>query len=460
MLDRLKFSKKVSAYPLTTLFVFALAIRWIYALVIYRVNGNDGLMSGDSFGFLSNAQLLASKVGASNPIGWEWLGTDLAVMPLYPWLLTVNVLVAGSMAPLITVFVQGIFDALTCTVVCRIGRIIDPPSSTFAGALAAINPTQIVLSGLIYTDTLFLFFSTLLLLTLLRWNHTTTWRWTCLIGIAGGLAAVTRVLIVPWIVAALGILVLTKIVAGRLTREHVVQMTFVAALVTGFLSPVLTRNITFYDAWALTPQGGAHLAFWVAPLVNEISRGTPRDVGARQAEARLRDRYPSQHTNAFVEAQRLTEIGREVISEAGYFSVAKAWAVGAVINLATPAALISPPVAQLPHTGFYDTRGATFAEKVFNFAFRSGNAIYVCILLVGAAGVLVFGVFVVLGVLEVFRHRGWDLSIAVLLLWIGFVLAVNGPIASPKYRLPVEPVLCLLAAAGLSRVRTLPRSET
>ena len=34
-------------------------------------------------------------------------------------------------------------------------------------------------------------------------------------------------------------------------------------------------------------------------------------------------------------------------------------------------------------------------------------------------------------------------------LWIVFVLVTSGPIASPKYRLPLEPPLMVLAGAGL-----------
>jgi hypothetical protein len=37
--------------------------------------------------------------------------------------------------------------------------------------------------------------------------------------------------------------------------------------------------------------------------------------------------------------------------------------------------------------------------------------------------------------------------------WCAFVLAVNGPVASPKYRLPMEPVLMVLAGAGLYAIR-------
>ena len=38
--------------------------------------------------------------------------------------------------------------------------------------------------------------------------------------------------------------------------------------------------------------------------------------------------------------------------------------------------------------------------------------------------------------------------VILLCLWIGFILAINGPVASPKYRLPIEPALMIFAGAG------------
>jgi hypothetical protein len=37
--------------------------------------------------------------------------------------------------------------------------------------------------------------------------------------------------------------------------------------------------------------------------------------------------------------------------------------------------------------------------------------------------------------------------------WVAFILLVNGPIASPKYRLPLEPVFSVMSAAGYATIR-------
>jgi len=88
-------------------------------------------------------------------------------------------------------------------------------------------------------------------------------------------------------------------------------------------------------------------------------------------------------------------------------------------------------------------------EKIANFLFRSENVLYVWILLVGAAGVAVMRLIQAIGLFALLRLKHIRLELLLLGGWCVFVLLVNGPIASPKYRLPIEPALVLAAAAGL-----------
>ena len=54
------------------------------------------------------------------------------------------------------------------------------------------------------------------------------------------------------------------------------------------------------------------------------------------------------------------------------------------------------------------------------------------------------------GIAVVWRHGGLLPVLCLFGLWIAYVIAIDGPVASPKYRLPVEPPLMVLAGAGLS----------
>ena len=102
--------------------------------------------------------------------------------------------------------------------------------------------------------------------------------------------------------------------------------------------------------------------------------------------------------------------------------------------------------------------GATMVEKMKNFLFHSESATYGWALLVGIAGVFVIRIIQTAGLIDAieqaWRERTHMLPIATLFaLWFCFILTVNGPVASPKYRLPLEPVLNILTGIGFYKFR-------
>ena len=152
-------------------------------------------------------------------------------------------------------------------------------------------------------------------------------------------------------------------------------------------------------------------------------------------------------------SQHYAEFGRARLWGFGPLAVAKAWLTGAAINLAAPAGIASPVVSKLPRIGYYDTKGATTVQKIWNFLFHSDNALFAWIALIGIAGVAAFRLLQLIGALALLREPGAMGPLLLLGMWIGFILIVNGPIGSPKYRLPIEPVLAILTGAGLRSLR-------
>jgi hypothetical protein len=57
----------------------------------------------------------------------------------------------------------------------------------------------------------------------------------------------------------------------------------------------------------------------------------------------------------------------------------------------------------------------------------------------------------VLGLWSAWRRRDTRAVAIFAVAWIGFVLAVQGPVASAKYRLPIEPIAIALAGVALMR---------
>jgi 4-amino-4-deoxy-L-arabinose transferase-like glycosyltransferase len=446
---------------LVKIFLVALAMRWGYALILYLSMGDAGLMSTDSSNYLEHSQAFVRDIFQGSVRGWHWLGLDPFMMPLMTWMVALHVVVFGTLAPLAYVLSQGLLDSITCLLVYGIASEFSRSCAGAAAGFAAVNPTQIVISGFVLTDTQFLFFVAVVLFAAARWMRNPSWRWALLMG--GGLAgaAMFRILIVAWVPALLIFLLVVRWFK-RLSFLHFFQLTAAAAIFGVAIGTLMLRNFHEYDTLALSPQNGMHLNWWVVPLVKEAQDGTPWARSMEEMLKRTRDRFGPQSVNPFVESQRYAQVAMDELKVIGMSAIAKAWIFGAAVNLGSPAIILSPPVATLPRTGFYGTTGATLTEKVWNFLFRSTNPTYALILIAGALGLACVRIIQLAGMFAILRRESRNIALVLLLAgWCGFILLVNGPVASPKYRLPMEPALDILAGAGIAAIyrrRTSARS--
>jgi Dolichyl-phosphate-mannose-protein mannosyltransferase len=434
---------------LQKIFFTALAIRWCYAILIFALLGDAGLQSVDSATYLANGHDFAAQIRSGSLNGLQWLAPVGNAMPLSQWLFAGFALRFGATTALAFALFQGVVDAVTCLLVYGIARTLNKNYAAPAGFAAAINPTQIVLSGIILTDTTFLFFCALFLYAAVQWLRAPIWRWAALIGLALGAATMSRALAAPFAAILFLFLLVTQFFKSQLSRHLFAQIIGAGLIFSLCIAPVLWRNVTQFGTWSLTPQTGVYLALWVAPWVKQSADGTPWAQGYDEMQHRVDQRYKTPTSDLFEQSRRYQEIGREELKLLGLRATAKAWLIGAAINIWSPAIILSPVVAQLPRTGFYGTPGASPFDKIKNFLFRSDNATYAWILLAGIAGVAAARLVQLIGI--VVMLRGEHLAVLCLFgLWIAFVLAVNGPIASPKYRLPIEVPLMVLTGAGLS----------
>jgi 4-amino-4-deoxy-L-arabinose transferase-like glycosyltransferase len=314
---------------------------------------------------------------------------------------------------------------------------------------AILNPTQIVLSGLIYTDTPFTFLVALAFYAAARWSQDSTWTNGALLGFALAAATFTRVSIAPWAFCAIGLLLASSIWQKKPLRQFA-GLAVTTVIVCLSLAAIVLRNHAQYGTFALTSQGGDHLAIFIVPLAKEMQDRTPFMVTAEQMVERANQRFGPPSADPFEQSRRYQEIGWEALrSEIKLSALAKSWSSGIFINLASPAHLLSPPVSRLPRTGFYETPGSSFVEKVFNYAFRSGNATYSWLLVLGTIGLAGIRTVQVIGLWAlIIERRHWP-KLVFAASWIVFLLLLNGPIASPKYRLPLEPLFNILTGAGI-----------
>lgn len=428
----------------------ALVIRWSYSLLLFVTMGDAGITGVDSSSYISHAENFAEAIEAGQLHGWQWAGNDTLVMPLFKWILALHILVFGHWVALAYVLFQGLVDTATCYLVYHLARVVHPRAAIPAAIAAAINPTQIVMSGLLYTDTPFLLFVALFLLGAALWLTRPSWCAALLTGLGLGGGVLLRPVMAPWVPALAIFLVIVSIIRHDLSLRRLGQIAAALAIFVVCMTPVVLNNVTQYGAWSLTSQSGMHLSRWIVPLVREAKDGTPWALGAAETERLTVERFGPWSDNPFIQSRRYREIAVEELRKLGIGPVIKAWATGAAINLATPAIILSPPVAQLPRTGFYATPGHSMLDKIGNFLFHSDNALYAWIMLIGIAGVGILRLLQLAGIVELLRAGANPWVLLLLAGWCMYILAANGPVASPKYRLPMEPVLAVLTGAGVS----------
>jgi len=443
-----------SSRALWLIFAAALVIRLAYTLGLYFAMGADALLAEDSMLYLELGRIFVSEgdfvrqAGTGGPFVPE---TER--MPLYVIWLAVHQFISGMSAPLFPALTQGALDAFACVLIARMAMLIDPRLLLPAGIFAAINPTQIIVGAMILTDSMFFFFVCLMLYAALRWLRQPVWRWALLLGLALGLGVSTRVMLLPAVAALALLLPLAAIWLRRFRVTGFAHIAIFVAICAALQAPILARNLDRYGSIQLTSQGGTHALLWLAPLVLELVDGTPHGEGARLMQSRYEKEIGgAEPDNPFKRSALKSATARRAIAEMGTLAIVKTWVIGGAVNLFSPAAILSPPVSSLPRTGLYDMAGDGKLDKLSAFLFRNDNPTYAWVLIVSFLALLA----VRAGQLFGLGHRLWRhasretvVIIALLLLWTVYILLVNGPVASPKYRLPIEPVAVLFAAFAI-----------
>jgi hypothetical protein len=197
---------------------------------------------------------------------------------------------------------------------------------------------------------------------------------------------------------------------------------------------IVAKNVAVFGTAGLTPQGGIHLALWIVPLAKEMQDRTPYTTSYNELEKRTIERFGPHPSNPFEQSRQYTIIAKEALKDIPISAIAKSWLSGITINLVSPAILLSPPVSQLPRPGFYNTPGSSFFDKAFNYAFRSGQPAYTWFLLIGSAGLAAMRLLQFIGFVALARRTvNWP-ALFLAASWCGYILLVNGPVASPRLR--------------------------
>jgi hypothetical protein len=273
-----------------------------------------------------------------------------------------------------------------------------------------------------------------------------------LAGLAGGLSLVTRPVMALLLLAAIPLVLVVPLAHGR-------KLTFALAGAGVFaigcilpVAPVMLRNAIHYSTASITSQTGDHLAYWIVPLVTERADGTPYQATVDRMRARFQQRLTEQNLQGeapFRDSSIKSEIAREELSGLPLAAYVRAWLEGIIVNLASPALLLDPRVRALPKPSFYNTPGQTLWDKSRAYILDDPG-LYQILLMLGLATTAPFVALELLGFIMLARMR--PLAAVLAAGVISYFLLINGPVASPKYRLPLEPILIVLSAIPLARL--------
>jgi len=379
-------------------------------------------------------------------------------MPLYFAFLAAVRLAFGD-APLAAIAIQGALDAGTCVLVLKLGAMLGPRVGLLAGAFAAAWPNLIVHSAALLTETIFLFLFAAMTLAVARHVASGRTKHAAAAGFLCGAALLARSVaqFLPFAMAAAAPVVAA--VAGRPVGRSLLAAAAVMAGAAILAGPWLAANWRDHGALAWTTQEGTHVSAWVLPLVRQAVDGTPHAEGARLYRDRYLDDLRAADTDPaamdpFALSRHLRARGMEDLAAMPISALAGAWLKGAAINLAAPALALDPRVRAAREGSVYNDDAPGLFARAQRYLATTAPAARPWIV----AGLAFSALSLVLqawGFVALLRERPWLAAAAAALLL--YVLLVTGPIYSPKYRIPAEPVLIVLTALGAERALSLLR---
>jgi 4-amino-4-deoxy-L-arabinose transferase-like glycosyltransferase len=397
------------------------------------LHGRDGWLEHGAFVFSSEDQR-----------------TQTERVPGYFLFLMFVHMLAGS-ASIAIVIAQALVDTVSVICIALLGDLYSRKVALVAGAFAALWPNLIIHSAQVLSDSLFVMFLCIALVVFAAYCRRPRANLALALGMLLGLLAMTRVtaqFAVP-VVAVVVFGVAAYQGAGGMRAVGPALLFLTAAV--AIASPIVHRNWHQFDALALTSQGGTHLLFWVAPAVvtrgNGTSPQTTVDKLREQMELQVRTRVTAgEQVNAFERSKIMSTLALQAMREQPLEAFSGAWMVGTLRTLGTPALLHDMRVRGLSNASFARTEGS-FAERVEHY-YSSNTPAYRAIASAAIIGALVTSLLQLIGfAFCAFRRPSLAVPAAALTLYF---LALNGPIGDAKYRLPMEPVLIVLAAIAIA----------
>ena len=405
---------KRSTLMLTAVFAAALAIRWLVLAALLPAMKPDV----DLDSYRSLARNLAAGKGFVAHAG---SGPDLpnvARTPVYPLFLAGVIRLGGDRLGLFLA-AQCLLGAATCGLtVLLAARWLPSRLAAIAGLLVAIDPNSVVRCADLRTETLF----TLLLVAgacVVTWRSDKPWAWLCG-GLLWSLATLTRP-IAAWLwIIALVVVVTTTLtwraravclaafLAGYLPLEGIWMARNAALTGRWFVSTIATHNLLMYRAAGVEAEKSS-TSLEVMQCRFAAECGDVQFVRDRASFARSLECYRQKAMSVLSTARR-NAIEQTVVGWGRVLFGPGARSIDAMLREPRAATRWWPP-------------------------------------LYGVGLALVSG----LSILGAVRLRSGGVLLTALVFY--FVILAGGPESNSRFRVPITPMLAVLAVAGLPSLR-------
>lgn len=425
--------------------LFAIVLRFGYQALMLHFGGSFDNGS-DSEKYLAIArEFLAGGFGNHS-------SGQLERMPLYPAFIAAIFHVFGMDNLRAVVTIQAFIDGLSVIGIGTAARSLSERSAPPSALAAAVVPNFLVQSSYILTETVFIFFFVWGMCALLWALRRNTVPLLVAGGLLFGLALMTRPVIIPYLVILVPGLAAAFWQRGKASiMRSAALATIPALLVLICAAPRAIDHYRHYGYLSLTSQEGTHLLNW---FYGCLASATPCAERGRVVE----EMRP-------ISEQRVATLGKDKDNPFAVSAVESHLAVEKILSM--PPTLIATSMSAgmfrvLMQTGFYETfaqfrqpatffsamSGRTFTERLSNFtAANSTNTFMMLWLLAQTTLVLSRGVQLV-GLVHGLREPATRGATVILASTIAYFLVLTGPVAGPKYRIPIEPPLLILFGIG------------
>lgn len=397
------------------LFLLALVPRLaVWGLGLWHA-GADQFIEHDSHGYLRAANDLWGSFVDAGTVVFENGLRRTPVYPLFlaPLLSTVGV--AGS------AFVQCVVSATLCPLVFRLGALLhDGRAGAVAGLMVALDPISILYAPTLLTETLFTLTATLGLYLLCREVTDRGAR-----GWSGGLALGAATLIRP-ITLYLPVLLAPALYLWCGSWRHVLTVLLL------FLLPVgswMARNHATTGVATLTTIEGINMLRYRAAGALAYSKGIPYEKARDQLEQDFEATHPKD-MNAAQRSKAMTAMGARILIAHPVATV--------VTSLQGCARMLLGP-GQEPLDRY-------LAQPLFG----GGGLIGLTAISLVWLGCL-YAAFA-MGLWRILRDGDWRAWLPPLALLLYLVMISSGFEAYSRFRVPLTPLLALVAGVGLDYI--------